>query len=340
MNSPYALVLLADKSHIEYTKQVYYTAAKFGNWKYDFVLLAFDLTNDIDWSWFDAHKIKIVHFNNDTQWIKEIVNNSELYPQKVYFVKYYLFHPFFSNYKKIIYLDTDVIIRKDINSLLKYKTFAAASDFFNAPIVFQFNELNRPYEESKINQHLSQNTLKKISFNTGLMLIQSAQNTEEQFNEIINLNRLYSKYAIFPEQGILNIFFVNKWKRISHIYNDFYASEPNDSCEHIGTSKKHSAILHIVRPCKPWHKKSPFYNEWFLNWEESNKEWHFNSQGKKASCLSKIIIDSKLFWYLFFTKKYNTYLIKRQYGYYVWYWHFVFKCQKIQSKLLTYLKGN
>jgi len=269
IDKKFALALLADENYLEYTKQVYYTAIVYGNWQYDLILLAYDIKDERILEWYDTKNIKIYHINKQT-----LNLNNDLIKSHIHFSKIYLFHPFFSIYEKIIFLDTDIIIRKDLNRLLNYTSFAAADDCVKWPIINQFVINHNNYEQAEINQYFNKKTLYKTCFNTGVMVIHTKNNRNEEYNELISLCNSYGHLSTYFDQGILNLGLYNKRHRLPYVYNDYYSAE---TFNRTGVIKRHSdkdaVILHIFYPHKPWDSKSSYFKEWqrnFLNAQEGN----------------------------------------------------------------------
>ncbi|TVR77450.1 MAG: hypothetical protein EA412_11150 [Chitinophagaceae bacterium] len=287
MSNKNALVLLADSHYLEHTKVVFYTAVKFGNWKGDCVLLAYEIDDSVSLEWFKERDIKIVSVNRETFDFTSIEKE-----KFVYFAKLYLFHPFWNNYDKLIYLDTDVIVRKDINPLLKYKDFAAAHDCFQYTLIHQFSPPGKPYKDAFINNHFPRKVLRKISFNTGVMVIQSKKNTIEQYRELINLTNSYGSHSVFYDQGVINLHFIQKRQRIPYVFNDYYASEFHGKGGFIKRKNDRDAvILHIIHPFKPWNENCIYHNEWKSHYQQSLKELRPQAKPIKASLFSIYKVD-------------------------------------------------
>ncbi len=287
-NKPFAIALLADKAYLEYTRQVIYSALRYGNWKGDFILLAFEIPKDSETlNWFRERKVHIIHLD------KKTFSFTGIDPSKtVYFSKIYLFHPDLCHWEKIIYLDTDMIIRKDLNRLLKYDKFAAANDCFQNPLIHQLSPPGKPYEEAEILRHYNLKSLMKKSFNSGLMVIQSKSNTIIEFNKLVELTNLFGKYSLFFDQGILNLHFNESRQKIPYVYNDYYGSEPfNRRGIFKRFSDRKAVILHIIHPHKPWNQASPYYLEWKKNLDDSSQKDFVGTEGKKASIISEWAVD-------------------------------------------------
>lgn len=307
-----ALVLLANNKYLEYTKQIFYSARKLGNWQGDLVLLAYEIPDDDRFNWFRERGIKIERINRDSFQFKNIS------PAKsVYFAKLDLFHPKWNHYSKIVYLDTDMIIRKDINNLLKFNSFAAADDCFQYPLIHQFSPPGKPYKEAEINLHYSQKTLNKISFNTGVMVIPAARNNEKQYVELLQLTEQFGRHSVFYDQGVLNLYFIENRIRIPYVYNDYFVSEHFNRRGLLRRfNDRDAVILHIIHPHKPWNEQCTYHSEWKHRLNAALTKKLPQPQGKSPSSFSIQKID--IINLLSIKEIYFKGAVVRQFKYSVW----------------------
>lgn len=257
-NQNHALALLADNNYLEYTKQMFYSARRYGNWRDELLLIAFEIPDDERLQWFRERNIKIEHISRNEFDFQNIPDD-----KAVFFAKLHLFKPRYNRYRKIIFLDTDMIIRKDINKLKEFNSFAAADDCFQYPLIHQLSRPGKPYEDAEINEHYSQDTLKKISFNTGVMVIPTEHNNEEHYQKLVQLTDKFGMQSVFFDQGVLNLHFIHSRKRIPYVYNDYYASEYFNRRGLLRRfNDRDAVILHIIHPCKPWDERCTYHGEW------------------------------------------------------------------------------
>lgn len=259
-----AVAVLSDEGHLEKTKQVFYSSYKYGNWTGDYILLAHEITDESKLTWFTSRNIRVIHTRHSN-----IYGVSRENSVAVYYAKLQLFHPSLRDYRTIIYLDTDMIVRKDLSGLLHYDRFAAADDCFRYPLRHQFNlpenkELKQnPKKYRDILNKLSPYNLNKPAFNAGMMVIDAFNNTQERYDEIVQLARELGKYSVLGDQGVLNCYFQNSRKRIPYVYNDFYQSDDFNRQGLISRKNDEDAvILHLTYPVKPWHPDSDYREEW------------------------------------------------------------------------------
>ncbi len=282
-----AIALLADSNYLPHTRQVFYSAVCHGNWTHELLLLAYELDDHTDLSWFHKHHIQIIHIDRHTLPIEGLP------PERmVYYGKLYLFHPRFSQYQQIIYLDTDMIIRKDLTGLLRYQGLAACHDVFRVPLIHQFTPLGTAREIAPAKQLIPKKWQKKISFNTGMMVIPTAHNTEQRMQQLMEKAARFAKYSQYYEQGVINLQFIQTRKPVPYVYNDYFSSEPFNRKGLFKRSGDHDAvILHIIHPHKPWDPQSPHYKEWHHRTMQSASAQTLTPGGEKPSQWSVIRVD-------------------------------------------------
>nr|MBA3901990.1 hypothetical protein [Bacteroidota bacterium] len=202
---------------------------------------------------------------------------------KVVYGKLFLLHPEMRQWEKIIYLDTDVLVRKDINALTNYPCFAARKETMGHNLLYQFLpdlEYCSTYHKNELGKLQQKYDFKETSFNVGVMVIPTHQNTEKNFMEVVKLaNELYG-FAYFPEQAVLNLFFYKKWSNIPYIYNDVYAHDTFNQKGYWGRSSDQDAvILHCVGSPKPWEPTSQYFAEWNRNLQDAEMLFNIEQVG-------------------------------------------------------------
>jgi lipopolysaccharide biosynthesis glycosyltransferase len=177
---------------------------------------------------------------------------------------------------RVLYLDCDTIIRKNINHFYNQD--------FDGNIVYGVLDCI-----SK--QHRARIGLKEdaIYINAGMMLVdfQAWQHNaiDEKIKQVI---KKYSGTVPYADQGIVNISLQGKIKLVHPRYNcmsiftafsfndllEYRQPSACDSSETIDEAKKDPSIVHFVTlfcASRPWFKKStgPYFNEWKLYKQKS-----------------------------------------------------------------------
>ena len=166
--------------------------------------------------------------------------------------------------KKVIYLDTDIIAKKDIKSLYEYDLGEYALGAVPGIVKIVADNGTRRLHLSKLHHY----------FNSGVLLMDlekfRKQNIVKRFFEIEQKKRELIKY---PDQDILNICFENNYLKLDSIYN--YTAPRGYIIEDF-------VLRHYITDIKPWHinpditgfvddkdlfwyymRKTPFYEEVF-----------------------------------------------------------------------------
>jgi len=259
-----ALVLVTDQNYLEYTKQVIYTSYSKGKWQGDYVLIVYNIPDE-KLEWFKKRYIYILDFEKI---INEKINN---WPP-VIIQKLYLLHPYMKKWRKLIYLDTDISILKDINDLKKYKGFAAHADFDKFTLRHQLlNSSEASTEGKKLFKELEKMyDLELPAFNVGVMVINTGNNSYELFNKGLDLLFRYKNIIRFPEQAIFNLMFYKSWTDLPYYYNtytNFLTFE--DARKENLLKNKDIRILHFFGNNKPWESTNYFNPFWYNNYLEA-----------------------------------------------------------------------
>jgi lipopolysaccharide biosynthesis glycosyltransferase len=176
----------------------------------------------------------------------------------------------FPQYDKILYLDGDIIVTKDLRELYSIQLgdcyLAAVSDMAIVKYFDYFKELN-------VDNY----------FNVGMMLLNAKLIRENKireflYNEIINPNYLY------VEQDILNVICKNrvlwlpiKYNNMFNNYKEPYKIKINDINRYYKTNYKSeksfiqdSHIIHLCGLKKPWKYSDGFFSkEWMRYYKQS-----------------------------------------------------------------------
>lgn len=267
-NKKNLIVTIADDKYIDYSKQLFSSILKNSNWKGDLMLL----TTKIDLKTkklFESKGIlvKKVNYPIIKEWVK--TTNSKTHPQTIS-LKFELFDTYFKNWNKIIYLDTDIIVKTNINDLLKTKKFSAVEHNYSETIKDELIHNSKSSEENNKYLKFSKKiNLSKQTLNSGVFCINTKIITSDLKSKIIKTYKKYAKISKFSEQTILSIFFYDIWEKKPFTYNlapIFLKSKYN-----IKKSKIHGNIIHFMGSGKydnPWNKKNPYYKEWKKNYDD------------------------------------------------------------------------
>lgn len=202
------------------------------NTKYDKILL---VTPDVNKEIRELLKIYFIIQEVDYLYI----NNNNFYDPNTRFKEVFTkLHALNLDYDKILMLDLDMFILKNLDHLFNLSAPAA-----------MIRETNLNYGE-KIPSELIRIKNGKISggINAGLMLLQPSK---KEFNEIMNEVKKQLPYKLkYPEQDFLSLRYKNKWTNIDSRYNCQFTIK--EVMEYKNYSIHDIYILHYSWILNPW----------------------------------------------------------------------------------------
>ena len=212
------IVTLADKNYVEQAKQLFSSIYFNSGWQGDYMLLSNQIPEK-NLKWFRKKGIivkKLKPLYQNKEWYQNLPKNV-LSPTMS--VKYHLFTPEFKRWDKIIYLDSDIIVRDSLNKLTKVKTFGAVQDMFIVKLRRQFtDEENLTKETKPVFKNLKQQyNLNQDCFNAGVFAFNTKIIDSQTLSKLKNLFQKYRQISKYSEQSILNLFF-HKWESFPLAY--------------------------------------------------------------------------------------------------------------------------
>ena len=230
--------------------------------------------------------------------------NDKIYIEILHFKQHYNFddtHPYLTSaaifkfdianilpdYDKVLYLDSDTIILKDLTQL------------FNTDINEYYASVVKDYIGSEI-QHIQLSLGTKDYFNSGVMLLNTKILRLNNIKELL-LDYRNKNHDMLMDQNTLNYVFNNKVKFIKPKYNylrtySIYDKTSLDNFYECDTGED-IVILHITW-LKPWHEdvadEKYFYDFWnyyqYTDYFKNNPLWLINkiSEQKTKSIENKI----------------------------------------------------
>ncbi|HFU5771667.1 TPA: glycosyltransferase, partial [Campylobacter jejuni] len=221
--------------------------------------------------------IRIVNVKN---YISKIISDS-FFTRSYFSVSMYyrIFIPqIFKNFRKILYIDCDTIVCKDVAELfsisLDEKMMGAVRDVV---VILSLRRQEKIWEK-EISRHLLLYNLKNYLnyFNSGVLLYDISKCLYNKLTENCINALLKLKNPHFPDQDILNIVSQDQVKFISQEWNmqwtiALYENElelylPNDIVQEFNIAKTSPKIIHFISETKPWN--SPML-------EYSDKWWRY-----------------------------------------------------------------
>ncbi|MCF7814785.1 MAG: hypothetical protein K9N40_09930 [Candidatus Cloacimonetes bacterium] len=250
------LVTLADDNYIDQAKQLFSSVYWNAGWKGDYLLLAYDIPNE-KLHWFiekgiiikKCEKLPGYEFKRPTTGIS----------------KFKLFAPDFKNWRKIIYLDGDIIVRSSLDELTNVQNFAAVKDLGMPKLYHQFKGIKEVSPE-KYDVLRTKYDLSASAFNAGMFAFDTEIINQNTHNKLLGYLNEYMQ-PCFVDQPILNMIFYKKWQKLPLIYNvQMHFVKKAYKIRNIkGT------VLHFTCKNKPWISGSKFCEEWQQNLKNSEK---------------------------------------------------------------------
>ncbi len=251
------LVTLADKNFVPQAKQLFSSAYWNGGWQGDFLLLAHEDVPEEELEWFEKKGIAVFKCKRLT-----VRNRIGYQHPPVVLDKFYLFTPFFKQWKRVVFLDADMIVEASLERLARSESRFAAAPTTGISLKKEFR---RGIEENLFAELQERYPLQGEAFNTGVMTFDTAIIENDTFNKIFDLYEHFQTLNAFGDEGTFNLFFYKKWERLSRLYNTypFYT--------HDAYGLPYRKIKPIILHCgweplpKPWSKESYLYQEWSDN---------------------------------------------------------------------------
>lgn len=250
-NNDTAIVFCVDKNYIKYCSVAVLSLLIKGQIENPHIFILF--VDDIDES--EIHKFSLIlsTFQGNFEIIKitehdfDHLSTSGRYTIAAYFR--ILLPKMLRDYKKILYLDSDILVINSLRDLLnlnleKYP-IAAASDLLAARTckmeIFRLGE--------------------KHYFNSGVLLINTdiwnLHRITERCVEVANDDN-FRENIVYPDQCILNYLIQGQFKELDARFNTFVYIDPStNASRYVPTPDVNKleqySIIHFVGSIKPWH---------------------------------------------------------------------------------------
>lgn len=245
------LVAMANDRFSDQAKQLFSSAYWNAGWDGDYLLLAYDFSDD-DASWFREKGIKVLPVNN-------ILEGDYSLGERITCCKSYMFTEYFMKWRNVVYLDVDIIIRAPFNEM------GTVNGFYACPSLGQtvrdnFIEFEKLDDDVK-NRIERIFDLEKKSFNAGVLAFSTDIITAKTFDNFVEYIKTYIDVSRFGgDQLAMNLFFPD-WKSLPPVYN---FTLPLDYP--VNPKRIDAIITHLVSfGDGPWNPKSPFRQEWLDN---------------------------------------------------------------------------
>ena len=164
----------------------------------------------------------------------------------------------YPNLEKVLFLDCDLIVKKDIEELWNINVESVYLAAVENPLFNRYDELFLPEGT--------------ITFNSGIMLINLAKWREDNISQKVTKFLEENSHKIrLHDQGGFNALMYKNWKEISPKCNqqskffELSYKQTTFTKEAFLTAKKDPSIIHYTTSSKPWH---------YLNTHPYESEYH------------------------------------------------------------------
>jgi hypothetical protein len=258
------LVTVADKAHLRAAKQLFSSVYHNSGWKGSYCLVT-DEGESIEHEWFRCRGAQVVQLPLPIAGEDWFERGFEPWNGPASALKLHLFGPYFRSFRRVVYLDSDIIVRGSLDGLLRTHRFVAAPDTTHS-IAFCFRYQTRHLKDQNRVYDLSGR-----SFNSGVFAFTPETLSRDAFDELVSLHNRHKEYNLSTDQGVLNLYFYGVWKRLHKRYNvlQFYSN-----IRRIRRCGRHTylgTVLHFAGPDKPWNEGNAFYSEWMRNLEAADR---------------------------------------------------------------------
>jgi len=156
------------------------------------------------------------------------------------------------NYKKVVWLDTDMSIQSNISEIIKFSGFTITDDYV-WPVRINFNKTIEGYD------------MDRKGFCAAFIVVDDSLPFKDIYNWCYNKSIEYAEYLINPDQGIINLA-LQEFNIIPNILSsNIWQCTPFRPLAHI------AKIVHFGDIWKPWMHSAIIKN--FPEWYRTHLEW-------------------------------------------------------------------
>lgn len=243
------LVCLANAPYLPMAKQVFASAYFKGGWEGDFCLMAFEVPDE-ELRWF-RHRGIFVH---ETQALDPELQGAD----RVIHSKIEVFGNFFHQWKQVVFLDLDMIIRHSLQTLTEPITVAGVRGWGLPTLNHRIRRFPKSPESDQLVRELEQQIDPQWpTINGGLIAYRPKAIPTDS---LLRMKEMYFRFKPVLQsydEFLVGAFFSDSLTFFPRSYNDLSFSRHRPY--------KGSHILHFAGKEKPWMTSSPFHSEWSAN---------------------------------------------------------------------------
>ena len=177
--------------------------------------------------------------------------------------KLYLFTEEFKQWRRVIYIDADMMVKASLDGLVNINGFAAVEDMLGPKFKQHFS-----IKDNALLWNLKQTfNFDESAFNDGLFVFSTDIIKKETFDTLKELFKKYYLVTRCVEQSILNVFFYKKWHPLSIGYNAF---------RDIVGENHGEIVLHYAGKVKPSENNSTRFGAWVNSLKKADAIYSVN----------------------------------------------------------------
>ncbi|MGA1866774.1 MAG: glycosyltransferase [Thermoplasmatota archaeon] len=251
------IVTLSDAGYLSQAKQLFSSVYHNSGWDGDYLLLEQGIGQE-DLAWFREKGIEVRSFPKMTR------ASFKKHPATI-LGKFHLFSPEFKRWKKVIYLDSDIIVEASLDELKEVKGFNAVPDIHFKSLEDQFKGLEKDIDQGQRNVYESLTRLydmREPAFNSGVMAFDTdIIKNEDMVDRLMDLYNRFGPVAN-SDQSIFNLFFYRNWNRLPLVYDNYFPyRRPSWRPIYVPTE---SIVQHFLWD-KPWTRNDRHYDRLWMN---------------------------------------------------------------------------
>lgn len=156
-------------------------------------------------------------------------------------------------YKKVLWLDVDILIQNDISGILEFAKSGLALYQENTSLQCCFHE------------HINGFDMNGNHYNSGVLLLDDSLPDYNKMTQWL-YDKTYeiAEHLAYADQGVINIL-------LQHFNIDVCKLDEEYNCHPIKKNVKNANIIHSYAPQKFWHWYEKIYN--FKEWDNNYKKW-------------------------------------------------------------------
>lgn len=265
-------VCVADQAYLEYVRHVFVSVRRLG-WNDDLLLITGQDNPPDTLDWFRSNGVavwELPHLIAEADWIaRQPAGHNPITLHKLY-----LFTERMKQWRQVVFLDADIILRRSITRLTEVTGFAACDDLFHSLA----EQLKDPAEAPRLTEEGYD--LSRTSFNTGVMAFSTDILDGALEQRLHELTRRYFGASRWGDQLIVNLLFYGRWRTLPVGYNFFPAL-----MQAPGDIPAWAFVWHFPDQNQPWKESSPYHAQWLRAGEEG--------MPRAASGISAVLLE----WY-------------------------------------------